>query len=42
MSRKERVGCSIGKVGFSYGLWDVNGDALREEPIGIHWALFIV
>ena len=26
-----RMGCSRRRVSVSYGLWDVNGDALRES-----------
>ena len=36
MSGRRRMGCSRRRVSVSRGLWGVNGDALREEPVGSH------
>ena len=31
-----RMGCSRRNVSVRGGLWGVNGDALREKPVGSH------
>ena len=33
MSGRRRMGCSRKRVSVSRGLWDVNGDALRERNL---------